>query len=98
MSAVGGQTDKLDRSVEELRLGLKVASERLRGKQAASISNSLSKPWMKLAATCWRGFAPSASAYTLSKRSHMRVTLLFPYVSTSVQSLLNVLSMVTLAA
>lgn len=37
-------------------------------------------------------------AYTLSKHSHMRVTLLFPYVPASVQSLLNVLAMVTLAA
>jgi TRAP-type C4-dicarboxylate transport system permease small subunit len=37
-------------------------------------------------------------AYALSKHSHMRVTLLFPYVPASVQSLLNVLAMVSLAA
>lgn len=37
-------------------------------------------------------------AYTLSKHSHMRVTLLFPYVPASVHALLNVLAMVTLAA
>jgi TRAP-type C4-dicarboxylate transport system permease small subunit len=37
-------------------------------------------------------------AYALSTRSHMRVTLLFPYVPSFVQSLLNVLAMVTLAA
>src|SRR5262245_36135927 len=36
-------------------------------------------------------------AYALSTRSHMRVTLLFPYVPASVQSLLNVLGMGTLA-
>lgn len=37
-------------------------------------------------------------AYTLSKHSHMRVTLLFPYVPASVHAFLNVLAMVTLAA
>lgn len=37
-------------------------------------------------------------AYTLSKHAHMRVTLLFPYVPASVQSFLNVLAMVSLAA
>ena len=37
-------------------------------------------------------------AYALSTRSHMRVTLLFPYVPAPVQSLLNVLAMLTLAA
>ena len=46
-----------------------------------------------LAGVCAFGFA-----YTLSTRSHMRVTLLFPYVSAFVQSLLNVLAMLTLAA
>jgi TRAP-type C4-dicarboxylate transport system permease small subunit len=46
-----------------------------------------------LAGVCAFGFA-----YTLSTRSHMRVTLLFPYVPASVQSLLNVLAMLTLAA
>ena len=37
-------------------------------------------------------------AYALITRAHMRVTLLFPYVSTAVQSILNVVAMVTLAA
>lgn len=37
-------------------------------------------------------------AYALSKHSHMRVTLLFPYVPPGVQSFLNALAMVTLAA
>jgi TRAP-type C4-dicarboxylate transport system permease small subunit len=46
-----------------------------------------------LAGVCAFGFA-----YTLSTRSHMRVTLLFPYVSAFVQSLLNVLAVLTLAA
>jgi TRAP-type C4-dicarboxylate transport system permease small subunit len=46
-----------------------------------------------LAGVCAFGFA-----YALSTRSHMRVTLLFPYVPASVQSLLNVLAMLTLAA
>jgi TRAP-type C4-dicarboxylate transport system permease small subunit len=46
-----------------------------------------------LAGVCAFGFA-----YTLSTRAHMRVTLLFPYVPASVQSLLNVLAMLTLAA
>jgi TRAP-type C4-dicarboxylate transport system permease small subunit len=46
-----------------------------------------------LAGVCAFGFA-----YTLSTRSHMRVTLLFPYVPATVQSLLNVLAMLTLAA
>lgn len=36
-------------------------------------------------------------AYALTTRSHMRVTLLFPYVSRSVQAWLNVIAMVTLA-
>ena len=46
-----------------------------------------------LAGVCAFGFA-----YTLSTRSHMRVTLLFPYVSAAVQALLNVFAMLTLAA
>ena len=46
-----------------------------------------------LAGVCAFGFA-----YTLSARAHMRVTLLFPYVSASVQAVLNVLAMLTLAA
>ena len=37
-------------------------------------------------------------AYALSRHSHMRVTLLFPYVPASVQSLLNVLATLSLAA
>ena len=44
------------------------------------------------------GVSAFGFAYALSKRSHMRVTLLFPYIPASVQSLLNVLAMVTLAA
>jgi TRAP-type C4-dicarboxylate transport system permease small subunit len=44
------------------------------------------------------GVSAFGFAYALSTRSHMRVTLLFPYVSASVQSLLNVLAMLTLAA
>jgi len=44
------------------------------------------------------GVSAFGFAYALSTRAHMRVTLLFPYVSASVQSLLNVLAMLTLAA
>jgi TRAP-type C4-dicarboxylate transport system permease small subunit len=44
------------------------------------------------------GISAFGFAYALSTRSHMRVTLLFPYVPASVQALLNVLAMVTLAA
>ena len=44
------------------------------------------------------GVSAFGFAYALSTRSHMRVTLLFPYVPASVQSLLNVLAMLTLAA
>jgi len=44
------------------------------------------------------GVSAFGFAYALSKRSHMRVTLLFPYVPASVQSFLNVLAMLTLAA
>lgn len=44
------------------------------------------------------GVSAFGFAYALSMRSHMRVTLLFPYVPPSVQSLLNVLAMLTLAA
>ena len=44
------------------------------------------------------GVSAFGFAYTLARRSHMRVTLLFPYVSSSVQAALNVLAMVTLAA
>lgn len=44
------------------------------------------------------GVSAFGFAYALSMRSHMRVTLLFPYIPTSVQSLLNVLAMLTLAA
>jgi TRAP-type C4-dicarboxylate transport system permease small subunit len=44
------------------------------------------------------GVSAFGFAYALSRRSHMRVTLLFPYVPTSVQSILNVLAMLTLAA
>jgi TRAP-type C4-dicarboxylate transport system permease small subunit len=43
------------------------------------------------------GVSAFGFAYALSTRSHMRVTLLFPYVPASVQSLLNVLAMTTLA-
>jgi TRAP-type C4-dicarboxylate transport system permease small subunit len=44
------------------------------------------------------GVSAFGFAYALSTRAHMRVTLLFPYVPVSVQSLLNVLAMLTLAA
>jgi TRAP-type C4-dicarboxylate transport system permease small subunit len=44
------------------------------------------------------GVSAFGFAYALSQRSHMRVTLLFPYVPAPVQSLLNVLAMLTLAA
>jgi TRAP-type C4-dicarboxylate transport system permease small subunit len=44
------------------------------------------------------GLSAFGFAYALSKRSHMRVTLLFPYVPAFMQSLLNVLAMLTLAA
>lgn len=44
------------------------------------------------------GVSAFGFAYALSKHSHMRVTLLFPYIPASVQSFLNVLAMVTLAA
>jgi len=44
------------------------------------------------------GVSAFGFAYALSKHSHMRVTLLFPYVPASVQSALNALAMVTLAA
>jgi TRAP-type C4-dicarboxylate transport system permease small subunit len=44
------------------------------------------------------GISAFGFAYALSTRAHMRVTLLFPYVPRSVQSLLNVLAMLTLAA
>lgn len=44
------------------------------------------------------GVSAFGFAYALSMRAHMRVTLLFPYVPASVQSLLNVLAMLTLAA
>ncbi len=44
------------------------------------------------------GVSAFGFAYALSQRSHMRVTLLFPYVPASVQSFLNVLAMLTLAA
>jgi len=44
------------------------------------------------------GVSAFGFAYALSMGSHMRVTLLFPYVSAFVQSLLNVLAMLTLAA
>jgi TRAP-type C4-dicarboxylate transport system permease small subunit len=37
-------------------------------------------------------------AYALSRKSHMRVTLIFPYVPPWIRALLNVLAMVTLAA
>lgn len=42
----------------------------------------------------------SAAGFTwaLVRRSHMRITLLFPYVSPNVRSALNVLAMATLAA
>lgn len=44
------------------------------------------------------GVSAFGFAYALSKHSHMRVTLLFPYVPAPVQSLLNVLAMASLAA
>ena len=44
------------------------------------------------------GVSAFGFAYALSKHSHMRVTLLFPYVPAAVQSVLNVLAMLTLAA
>lgn len=44
------------------------------------------------------GVSAFGFAYALSTRAHMRVTLLFPYVPTSMQSLLNVLAMLSLAA
>ncbi|HJQ60690.1 MAG TPA: TRAP transporter small permease [Vineibacter sp.] len=37
-------------------------------------------------------------AYALSRHSHMRVTLLFPYVPTSAQAFLNLLATISLAA
>src|ERR1044071_7552673 len=43
------------------------------------------------------GLSAFGFAYALTTRSHMRVTLLFPYVSPSVQAVLNVLAMLTLA-
>ena len=44
------------------------------------------------------GVSAFGFAYTLAKRSHMRVTLLFPYISTNLQAILNVVAMLTLAA
>jgi len=44
------------------------------------------------------GISAFGFAYALSTRAHMRVTLLFPYLPALVQSLLNVLAAVTLAA
>jgi TRAP-type C4-dicarboxylate transport system permease small subunit len=44
------------------------------------------------------GVSAFGFAYALSRHAHMRVTLLFPHVSPFVQSLLNALAMVTLAA
>lgn len=44
------------------------------------------------------GVSAVGFAYALTQRSHMRVTLLFPYLPTTVQGLLNVLAMLTLAA
>ena len=44
------------------------------------------------------GVSAFGFAYALSTRAHMRVTLLFPYVSAPVQSFLNVLAMLTLAS
>jgi TRAP-type C4-dicarboxylate transport system permease small subunit len=43
------------------------------------------------------GVSAFGFAYALSTRSHMRVTLLFPYLSARAQSFLNVLAMLTLA-
>ena len=44
------------------------------------------------------GVSAFGFAYALSTRSHMRVTLLFPYIPGWVQALLNVVAMLTLAA
>lgn len=44
------------------------------------------------------GVSAFGFAYALAKHSHMRVTLLFPYVPAWVRSALNVLAMVSLAA
>ena len=44
------------------------------------------------------GISAFGFAYALSTRSHMRVTLLFPYVPGWFQALLNVMAMLTLAA
>ena len=44
------------------------------------------------------GVSAFGFAYALSKHSHMRVTLLFPYIPPSVQSVLNAFAMVSLAA
>ena len=44
------------------------------------------------------GVSAFGFAYALSKHSHMRVTLLFPYIPAGAQSVLNVLAMVSLAA
>jgi TRAP-type C4-dicarboxylate transport system permease small subunit len=44
------------------------------------------------------GVSAFGFAYALSKHSHMRVTLLFPYIPAWVQSFLNALAMLTLAA
>ena len=44
------------------------------------------------------GVSAFGFAYALYKRSHMRVTLLFPYIPASAQAILNVLAMLTLAA
>jgi len=44
------------------------------------------------------GVSAFGFAYALSRHSHMRVTLLFPYVPATVQSLLNVLATLSLAA
>jgi len=44
------------------------------------------------------GVSAFGFAYALSRHSHMRVTLLFPYIPAWVQSFLNALAMLTLAA
>ena len=44
------------------------------------------------------GVSAFGFAYALSKHSHMRVTLLFPYIPAWLQSFLNALAMLTLAA
>lgn len=44
------------------------------------------------------GVSAFGFAYALSKHSHMRVTLLFPYIPVSAQSFLNALAMLALAA